>query len=389
MSTPCPSSRSGYALLSFVLITISLLILIIIPLYSLSLFNVRSTVTSQSTRINFYVTESAVYDLVAKIINSNYLWPDAANTHYEADITYNGITTHVTTDRDASYNYTIDALTDYKDTTRHLEAQLSPTSSGGTPSDVIIVMDTSGSMNIDSTGEPLDTAINAALELVNELKDNTDLTQIGVVGFNTTATLKQELVDESQFNDVIDVLNNDLTAGGWTNISDGFDVALQELNSSRGRPSANRYVVLLSDGVANRQGHSSLTSCQETPKLHTNCTCAPTNCRTSPNPQSAIGKSNTIKDQGITIFTIGLNLQYYSTDIDPALCDPVTQSACGAREVARQTLWMSASGADHFFDSPDPLKPDPVTGETELDKIYKEIANEIIEAAKFSLTEVR
>src|SRR3989344_5156670 len=181
MSITCPNSRSGYALLSFILITMTLLVMIIIPLYGLSLINVRSTITSQNTRQNFYVTESAIYDTVAKIANNNYLWPPAPPvvlTDYTLDVILNNITTQVIIDRDASFTYTIDAITNFKDTTRHLRASLSPASSGGTPSDVIIVMDTSGSMKYASSSpqEPLNTAVNAAIELIDKLENQTDNT---------------------------------------------------------------------------------------------------------------------------------------------------------------------------------------------------------------------
>ena len=365
MPLPCSGYRSGYALLSFILITITLLVMIIIPLYGLSLINVRSTVTSQSTRQNFYVTESAIYDTVSKIVSNNFLWPAPPPveiaTPQTLAVVFNNITTTVSITRTTDLQYTIESLTNFKDTTRHLQAKLYPSSTGGVSSDVIIVMDTSGSMTFagSSPQEPLTTAINAAKTLINELASQTDNTQIGLVEFNTTATLKQGLVPESNFNTVTTALNN-LNSVGWTNIGHGFQLAREELNN-HGRANANSYIVLLSDGVANRWEASAI-SCATEPKSHTDCT------------NSAINQALLASNEGHTVFTIGLNLDYY--DSNPGSC---TIPPCGARPVAYHTL-LSAAGNERFFDSPDA---------DDLEKIYEQIANEIIEAALFSLTELR
>ena len=393
-SCPQPKSNSGYALLGFVIFIIFLLIIILIPLYNLALVNIRSASTSRVARQTFYSTEAVVYDTVASILSSNYTWPDPTPippypTPFVQIKTFNDVTTTIETVRGNDMTFTITATSAFQDTSRKLRAKLSSQSSGGTPSDVVIVMDTSGSMKFagSSPEQPMQTAIDAAIVLVNKLEDSTENTRIGVVEFNNRASSPPlvGLTDEDPvtgFQDVRNILNG-LSANGGTNIADGIRVAREEL-AVNGRSISNQYIVLLSDGAATHRGSSPIESCGVR-KVHSPCTCGTISggidCKTVPDPESAVGQAITAKDLKQIVFTVGLNLQYYSTSAPQSCIDNLdTQLVCGEQAVARDTLKRVANGGDHFYDAAD---------KNFLDEIYNDIADEIIESALFELTEIK
>lgn len=125
------------------------------------------------------------------------------------------------------------------------------------PSDVVIVIDTSGSTSgscgadVDGDGVTdsiLKCEVLAAKELLNFLNPTT--TQVAVVDFASFATLVRLLT--SDFTLVRQALDNILRAGpgGGTNFSAAMQVATNELVGRRARRNATPVQLFLSDGVA-------------------------------------------------------------------------------------------------------------------------------------------
>ncbi len=113
--------------------------------------------------------------------------------------------------------------------------------------DVMLVLDRSGSMS----GQKLADAKTAAKGFVDKLNGTFD--QGGLVSFSTAAALNQQLlVMDSTNKTTLKGKIDSLSANGYTNIGDAISAATTELVSARGRGSAARVQVLLSDGEANR-----------------------------------------------------------------------------------------------------------------------------------------
>lgn len=106
--------------------------------------------------------------------------------------------------------------------------------------DVVLVIDHSGSMSVETKMDDAKDAANAFLDAVDMGID-----RVGVVGFNQEARLLQEMTgNRSNARAAID----DLTAAGGTDIAAGVDEARRELTGPRRRTDASSVVVLLTDG---------------------------------------------------------------------------------------------------------------------------------------------
>uniref|UniRef100_UPI002628635D VWA domain-containing protein n=1 Tax=uncultured Methanofollis sp. TaxID=262500 RepID=UPI002628635D len=125
------------------------------------------------------------------------------------------------------------------------------------PIDVMLVMDTSGSMGWDNGGDNpsygeksrLDEAQEAAKDFVNQMalpaRD-----QVGLVKFASDASVVQNLThDKNAVNSEIDKL----PADGATNMRKAFYLGIKELKKN-GRPEAVKAVILMSDGEWNYDG---------------------------------------------------------------------------------------------------------------------------------------
>jgi len=124
-----------------------------------------------------------------------------------------------------------------------------------TPSDVVLLMDTSGSMNDDGGDppQPLFDAKTAATSFVGRLSVND---RVGAVSFATEAKLLNELSSErsvvEQTISNLDILPNE--EAGRTNIGHAISLALNAFSSSllrEGEDKARKVIVLLTDGRAN------------------------------------------------------------------------------------------------------------------------------------------
>ncbi len=117
------------------------------------------------------------------------------------------------------------------------------------PVDVMLVMDVSGSM---ADNNKLVTAKEASKNFINKLNLTVALPsgdQVGLVSFNDTATLRNELTQKG--NIVKNSIDN-LLAGGQTNLQRAIEVGVIELNNVRHNASARKTVVILTDGNPNR-----------------------------------------------------------------------------------------------------------------------------------------
>ncbi|NOZ06217.1 MAG: VWA domain-containing protein [Chloroflexi bacterium] len=191
--------------------------------------------------------------------------------------------------------------------------------------DVMIVLDRSGSMD-DAGGnppQPISDAKSAAKLLIDQLDSSTD--KVGLVSYSTTASKDHSLTNN--FNSVKNAIDN-FNANGYTNIGDAVYKAQQELNSSRARSNAIPIIVVLSDGVANRR-HGSSQGCSTWPSSPTNCT------------NDAINQAASAKNQGTTVFTIGLNLG-----------DVGQQHGSATENLARNVLRSMASDSAHYYEAP-------------------------------------
>ena len=115
----------------------------------------------------------------------------------------------------------------------------------GTGLDLMLVIDTSGSMG----GSRIAAAKAAAIGLINVLPDNT--TQVGIVAYNTSANTV-ELLQDLTFNrtDLIAAVNS-LGLAGVTATGSGIQAATAELTSVRAITGHAKMQVVISDGAWN------------------------------------------------------------------------------------------------------------------------------------------
>ena len=162
------------------------------------------------------------------------------------------------------------------------------------PSDIMVVLDRSGSMAFDNLNppQPLTDVKNAALSFVDNL---TDSSMVGVLSFATNASNPIDAKLSSDFVSIKKVISNIsiLKVGGLqqTNIGDALASSTAELNSSRHRDGAKKAIVLLTDGVPTR----------------------PLKIGDKMWPQKfALDIASSTKSSGISIYAIGLG-----KDVDP------------------------------------------------------------------------
>lgn len=151
------------------------------------------------------------------------------------------------------------------------------------PTDVMITLDTSGSMNNDGANppQPLTAVKEAAASFVNRLGSND---RVGVATFATAAKVIAPLKPEAA--GVATVISNiaidPKEEGGVTDTGAGIRAAAAELQSERHNPDARKVLVLLTDGLATAPGDAEEAE------------------------GSALTAADEVKAAGIEIYTIGL-----------------------------------------------------------------------------------
>jgi Mg-chelatase subunit ChlD len=129
---------------------------------------------------------------------------------------------------------------------------------GSSPSDVMLVMDTSDSMKepAGSTGSKLSQAESSAKSFV-DLVSNTSSIRVGLTTFDIGAKLRMGLT--SDFTDLKSMID-EITTGNQTCMQCGIDIANQEISAHK-RPNVKNVVILLSDGEAiNIENHKGYVS---------------------------------------------------------------------------------------------------------------------------------
>jgi Mg-chelatase subunit ChlD len=123
------------------------------------------------------------------------------------------------------------------------------------PTDVLLGIDLSGSMNNDGGDppQPVSDALIAATQFVKTLKKND---QAAIVTFATQAALVSPLVDSHDLTAaVVEKLQiNPADETGFTNTNAALQLAQTELNSERHNNDARRVLVLLTDGLPTAPG---------------------------------------------------------------------------------------------------------------------------------------
>jgi hypothetical protein len=122
------------------------------------------------------------------------------------------------------------------------------------PVDVVLVLDTSGSMRWDisrddgTNNERINAAKSAAMNFISNFNPSKD--KVGLVTFSSDATLRHHLTtDFSTVNATI----YSLSASGATMMRKGFKLAIDEI-AANGRSGAIKAVILMSDGEWNYDG---------------------------------------------------------------------------------------------------------------------------------------
>lgn len=194
------------------------------------------------------------------------------------------------------------------------------------PVDVVLGLDRSGSMSAlgDNPPQPLTDVKNAGIFFIRQL-DDSDLASL--VSFATEAATSSESFLTSRFDELekaigaVTIWKNGLQQ---TNIVDALTVSRAELRSTRHRNGVQGVIVLLTDGVA------TLPEKNGDPKYP---------------ESSALTVGDTVKADGVRIFTIGLG-----------------------KEVNTEFLQTLASSPEDYY-------PAPTTAE--LRTIYSQIATKI------------
>ncbi len=197
------------------------------------------------------------------------------------------------------------------------------------PTDVMLVMDRSGSMRSDGNKppQPLSMAKEAAQSFVTQLAT---ADQVGYVTFATEASRPIDHALSKDFGSVDAAIDQTaIFSDGlqYTNIADALDAALLELQSPRARKDAKPAIVFLTDGDPTYPKNPDDGGDVEYPKTR------------------AIASAQKIKDAGISLYVIGLG-----------------------NEVKSEYLSTLASFPEYYFGA--------ATGE-DLSKIYGEIATTI------------
>jgi Mg-chelatase subunit ChlD len=209
------------------------------------------------------------------------------------------------------------------------------------PSDIMIVLDRSGSMAADggTPPEPLESAKKAAQTFVQLLQPRDTF---GFLSYATTPStpIEQPLTnDRTRIVEAIAGVTMGTDGTQYTNMGDAFSAALAELTSPRHRDDARKVLVFMTDGDVTRPLNPATNK--------------PDRVHAAAYAQAAAAQA---KAAGVTIFSIGFG-------------DFLTAPS---GEVARDTSLIQsfASSPEHYFEAPTVA---------DLERVYQEIASAICE----------
>lgn len=172
------------------------------------------------------------------------------------------------------------------------------------PTDVVLAIDLSGSMNDDggTPPEPISSVLKAAQSFISRLHDRD---QSSIVTYATDATLVEKLSNENvRIESVVSQLSiAPKEERGSTNTGDAFKLMAEEISSPRHNKDARKVAILFTDGLTNAPG--------KTPEEY------------------AIEHATVLKNLGVDVFTIGLGakvnetfLRELATDAEHAFIAP-------------------------------------------------------------------
>jgi Mg-chelatase subunit ChlD len=212
---------------------------------------------------------------------------NVANT--TSSVSFGTSTQALSVSNNSSYNENVIAST----TPVIIQINKPQTSCGTSPSDAILAIDTSGSMNdaAGSSGTKISNAKTAAGNFI-DLTSAQTTNRIGLVSFNTAATLKSALTNSFS---TVKTQVNALTADGNTCIQCAILQSNQEITAHK-RTNVKNAIILLTDGLANYTQGSITQVSQATAE------------------QAALTAANDAHNQnGTIIYTIGLGKDVNST----------------------------------------------------------------------------
>lgn len=208
------------------------------------------------------------------------------------------------------------------------------------PSDIVVVLDRSGSMAADGGNppEPLESAKRSAQQFVEQLRP-TD--QVAFLSYATMPSSPMEQLLTSNKNQAISAIaGTRMGEDGvqYTNMGEAFKVALRELQSGRHRDNARKVIVFLTDGDVTRP----LNPAGERDVAFA--------------AQFARDNASLAKDDGVLIYTIGFGDFFLQVD--------------GVIDRDVQLIKDLASEEQMYFEAPTIA---------DLQRVYQEIANDICE----------
>lgn len=155
------------------------------------------------------------------------------------------------------------------------------------PANLVFVVDTSGSMNIENRLG----SVRHALSMLTQQMEERD--SVGIVAYGTTAYVVLEPTSGADTQRILSALNG-LTSSGSTNVQAGLELGYR-MAAKRANPMLNSRIILCSDGVANNGVAT-----------------------------DADGIFKTVKDQadkGITLTTVGFGMGNYNDVLMERLAD--------------------------------------------------------------------
>jgi hypothetical protein len=119
------------------------------------------------------------------------------------------------------------------------------------PVDVVLVIDTSGSMKgTDGSSNRMEAVRNAAKEFVSQMDLESGRDRVAVASFSSAVTIHQPLTDDQA---TVNAAIDGLTANGATIMRRGYYEGIRHLKEE-GRPGAVKAVILMGDGDWNLHG---------------------------------------------------------------------------------------------------------------------------------------